>query len=165
MSLLPKATLYIQLRAHELSVLHVESGHEFRDVPQLAIQQQAGGKPQILAVGTPAYQCVHQPGVHLVNGFEHPRTILADFAYAEKTLLYFVRQAWPRSLFQPKPEVILHPLERLEGGLTPIEIRALCELAMTAGARRASVWTGIPLTREQLLSQHFPLELGHLFRP
>ena len=43
MSLLPKATLYLQLRAHELSVLHVESGHEFRDVPQLAILQQAGG--------------------------------------------------------------------------------------------------------------------------
>ena len=46
---------------------------------------------------------------------------------------------------QLKTEVLMHPLERLEGGLTPIESRCLEELGAGCGAGKVRVWTGARL--------------------
>lgn len=42
--------------------------------------------------------------------------------------------------------VVVHPLERIDGGLTQVEERLLQELAIGAGASRAIVWQGAPLS-------------------
>jgi rod shape-determining protein MreB and related proteins len=54
------------------------------------------------------------------------------------------------------PRVVMHPLGEPQGGLTQIEVRALQEMAMGAGARKAQVWVGRPLTDGELLSGQFP---------
>ena len=50
---------------------------------------------------------------------------------------------------------MLHPRVDPEGGFTQIEIRALRELAIGAGASKAFVWHGRDLTDEELLSLDF----------
>jgi hypothetical protein len=49
-----------------------------------------------------------------------------------------------------KTEILVHPVERIDGGLTEIEERAFVELAIGAGASRARVWIGHALTDAQV---------------
>ena len=42
--------------------------------------------------------------------------------------------------------MLMHPMERLEGGLTQIERRVLHEMALTAGAGKVAIWEGHVLT-------------------
>lgn len=157
-------TLYLQLQADSLRALHVESGRTFTEVPVLAYQH-AKGKTVALAAGNAAQAMRGREGVSVVNGFRHPRTLLADFAVAEKTLQLLLRQLLPAGLLQAAPTVILHPREHLEGGLTQVEIRGLAELLRGAGARRAFIWSGMELTRSELEQLHFPHERGILHYP
>lgn len=140
--------LYVRLRRDRLSVRDVSSGREFEDEPLLAIGREAprqihavGGRDARLAIGT-------QPGLELVNGFDHPRLLIADFSCAERVLQYAFAHVLGRGLFQPAPLVVMHPLEKLEGGLTPVEKRAFRELALGAGARKAAIITGPELDDE-----------------
>lgn len=77
--------LYITLRAQQLRGLNAKSGQVLDEPPVLAIQTR-NGKRTVLAAGHAARQLLGQPEVELVNGFEHPRALLADFTLAENTL-------------------------------------------------------------------------------
>lgn len=153
--------LYITLRAQQLRGLNAKSGQVLDEPPVLAIQTR-NGKRTVLAAGHAARQLLGQPEVELVNGFEHPRALLADFTLAENTLRLFIRQLAPRTLTSAAPVLVLHPLEHLEGGLTQVEIRGLYELGRSAGARKVHLWVGRELTREELLARQFPTEGGTL---
>ena len=74
--------------------------------------------------------------------FSHERTLLANFTNADRLMKKGLAQL--RTFLTPV--VVVHPLERLEGGLTEIEERAYQELAVGAGAARAIVWTGHELS-------------------
>ncbi|MFB2727381.1 rod shape-determining protein [Shewanella mangrovisoli] len=80
-------------------------------------------------------------GVRLVNPFSHPRMFVASFELAEKLLQYGISQLHT-SGFRAAPRVIVHQLEKTEGGLTDIEDRVLRELAMGAGAREVVIYLG-----------------------
>ncbi|MCX7894007.1 MAG: hypothetical protein N2544_16770 [Burkholderiales bacterium] len=72
-----------------------------------------------------------------------PRMLVGDFTLAQqemKEAVKAVRRGW-RS-----PEILLHPMERIEGGITPIEARVLLELGAGAGASRVAVHTGPALS-------------------
>jgi rod shape-determining protein MreB len=49
------------------------------------------------------------------------------------------------------PRVVIHPLGNPAGGFTQIERRAFREMALGAGASIVHVWTGRPLTDQELL--------------
>ena len=83
--------------------------------------------------------------------FSHPRTLLANFTNAEAFLRTLVGEA--KGGFALKLEILVHPLEKLEGGLTQIEERAFEEMARGAGASKVRVWTGDPLTDAQVLEK------------
>lgn len=153
--------LYIKLRAQQLSALNAKSGQVLDEPPLLAIQA-LGGKRKVLAAGHAARRLLGQPGVELVNGFDHPRSLLADFTLAESTLRLFFRQLAPQTFSSAAPVLVLHPLEHLEGGLTQVEIRGLHELGRSAGARKVHLWVGRELSREELLARQFPTEGGAL---
>ena len=70
--------------------------------------------------------------------FSHPRSLIGDFTIAQALLKELVAEA--KGGFSLKTEVLLHPLERLEGGLTQIEERVFRELCIGAGASRVVVW-------------------------
>lgn len=152
-------TIYLKLSRHWISGVVLPSGQAFGEPPLLALRYE-NGKPQILAVGEAAQQLQVQEDIEVVNGFDHPRSLLSNFTYAEKTLQLLLRRLIPKSLLKAAPVVILHPQELLEGGLTQIESRGLYELCRAAGARKVRVWTGRELTPDELRSGQFPVGAG-----
>jgi rod shape-determining protein MreB len=76
------------------------------------------------------------------QAFSHPRTLLGNFTNAESFLRTLVAEVTGSSLFRVKPHILLHPLERVDGGLTQIEERAFQELGIGAGAATVKVWSG-----------------------
>jgi len=147
---------YVRIKPQLLSVKDTGSGEVYEDIPVLAISKDK--KPSVLGVGTQAESEAmksRQPYI-LANGFAHPRTIIADFIIAEKTLQYFIHQLAKAKLIRPSPIVIMHVLEKLEGGLTQVEIRALRELAAGAGAREVYIWCGPELQDFHFKSGKYP---------
>lgn len=84
------------------------------------------------------------------GAFSHPRSILGQFQVGERTLARAVAAAYPGKLLRPRPALVVHPKEILEGGLTEIEARALTEMALGAGASMVGIWQGPDLTAEQV---------------
>lgn len=157
-------TLYLRLQPDCLHILHVESGRSLSETPALAYQH-SKGRTVALAAGRAAEALRGREGVSVVNGFEHPRTLLADFGIAAQTLRLLLKQILPNGLRLVAPTLVLQPQARLEGGLTQLEIRGLAELLHGAGARRVFIWTGEELSHDELQSLHFSSERGTLHYP
>lgn len=87
--------------------------------------------------------------------FSHPRMLVGKFQEAEMLLGQLLRDAYGKALFPPRPLVVIHPKEVLEGGLTDIEERVLMEMALGAGARRVKVWLGEDLAAETIATVKF----------
>lgn len=148
--------LYVQLSPALLSVRDPRSGLCMAEVPEIAIQIPPGRKAAIVGVGAEARSHAAEPEVSVVNPFTHPRSLVSDFTVGEQVFKAFFRRVCGPGWLRPSPDVILHPLGEHEGGLTQVELRALHELALGAGARSVRVWQGPALTDEQLLSRQFP---------
>lgn len=97
-------------------------------------------KTMIKAIGHGA-KTLDGEGIRLVNPFSHPRMFVASFELAEKLLQYGISHLHT-SGFRAAPRVIVHQLEKTEGGLTDIEDRVLRELALGAGAREVVIYLG-----------------------
>lgn len=152
-------TYYVRIEPDRLTVTHVESGREVSDTPTLALDESSG---KVLAVGREAGQKTGLAGVRVVNGFKHPRTLLADFLAAERVLKHFMARLAAASWFAPSPVVVMHPLPKQDGGLTAIEIRAFHELAMGAGAFKVYLWEGEELSLDRLRDLDFDHAKGRL---
>jgi len=83
--------------------------------------------------------------------FSHPRTLIGNFTTAETLLKAMVSEV--KGNFVLRTDILVHPLERIERGLTQIEERALQELAMGSGASKALVWVGSVLTDAEVLEK------------
>lgn len=153
------STLYLKLSRHWISGMVLPSGQTFGEPPLLALSNE-DGKPKIVAAGDAAKQLQGRTGIEIVNGFDHPRSLLANFSFAEKTLQQLLHRLTPRTLLKAAPELILHPQELLEGGLTQVEVRGFYELYRSAGARKVRIWTGRELTEDELRSGQFPVGAG-----
>src|SRR5688572_20996057 len=71
--------------------------------------------------------------------FSHPRTLVGNFAVADTLLKSLIAEAKSGLL---KPDVVIHPMETVEGGLSEVEERVFHELAFGAGGSRVVVWVG-----------------------
>ena len=152
-----KQKLYVQLSPQLLSVRDPKSGQFVSEVPEIAIQRLPGKHATILAVGSNARSSASaSPHSEVLNPFSHPRSLLSDFTLAEQLLKAFVKRIVGTGLFSLRLDVVIHPLGEHLGGLTQIEVRALRELALGAGAGNVHVWQGLPLADQQLLSEQFP---------
>lgn len=162
---LPHATLYAQLSPQRLLLRNAQTGALFDQPAVLALRAKAGGvRKQVAAVGEAALALGGQPGITLAHPFVHPRTLLADFVLAQELLKAALRTVWRPGWFALAPRLVLHPLGEAQGGLTPIELRALHELGQAAGARQVQVWQGPPLTDAQLRSGQYPAQ-GQVLAP
>jgi rod shape-determining protein MreB len=140
--------LYVQLSSGNLKVVDVRSGLEFSEPPFIAIEKGNPGKSVVKAIGFEAQALKGAVGLEVENPFLHPRQLIANFQKAEKILRHAVRVACGKKLFSPSPKVVLQPLEKLEGGLTEVEIRAFRELCLGAGAREVVLYIGSPLSTQ-----------------
>lgn len=160
-----KNTVYFRIQPEWLSALHVESGKEYADIPIVAIEKRKDIR-KIIAIGREALTRKDRPDITIMNGFNHPRTLISDFAVAEKTLQYFLwKQLFSKSILRPSPTMIIHPLKIFEGGLTPIEVRILYELGLGCYARKVYIWQGPELSHKELTELRFSQPTGELLNP
>lgn len=75
--------------------------------------------------------------------FMSPRMLIADFTVAQHQLKEAVN-AVRRGL--RSPEILMHPMECIEGGVTQVEYRVFVELGMGAGGSKVGVHTGSPVS-------------------
>ena len=155
--------IYLKISPERIFLKNLKSGNTISDFPILAlnVSNNSNNKVQqtVYAVGKDALQAKkeHQDLI-LKNGFEHPRVVIGEFAIAEKTVQHFLRQLDKQAIFRIRPVVILHPLGNYDGGLSSIEINALKEIAIGAGARKVFIWQGRELTDHEIKTGTFPLE-------
>jgi rod shape-determining protein MreB len=127
-----------------LSVVDVYSGAKFDEEPWVAIADD-GIRKKVVAIGSAAKGAT----ALVVNPFGHPRTLISDFTVAEELLKRVVRSL-RTSWWHPSPTIVMHPCDRLEGGLTQVEIRAFKELVLGAGAGQVFFREGSELPLQML---------------
>ena len=86
------------------------------------------------------------------SDFSHPRMLVGNFTAAQACLKPLLAKARGSGLILSTP-VLMHPLEKNEGGLSQIEERLLQELAIGAGASRVVVWQGAALDDAEAIAK------------
>ena len=148
-----KSTLYIKISRNLVSVRLVEKGKEIEENPIVGVNR----KNRVIAVGEEANSYEHRniKGYRVVNGFDHPRTIIGQFDMAEAALRYLVKRVVSSGLIF-RPIIIMHPTDRYEGGLSQIELRAIKDIGSSVGGREVHVWLGRELTDKEITKKQFP---------
>ena len=151
--------IYVKITPQLLTLISSEHSRIIEDIPLVAMDKEN----KALAVGAAAKLMGANQMVTIVNGFDHPRTIIGNFVAGELALQHFIQLFYKGSFsLSLRPIVIMHPLGEWEGGLTQVEIRALQDLALKAGGRKVYVWTGRILSKEELRMKKLPLEKEYL---
>ena len=145
--------VYLTLQPDMLSIRDVASGRNITEPPLAAISREP--EKRLLGVGEAARVAAAMQPADLVNPFKHPRSLLSDFTLAQVVIKGFVKRMFEGRLFAGAPVVVLHPRVNPEGGFTQIEIRALHELAIGAGASKVIVWHGRELRDDELRELKF----------
>ena len=68
--------------------------------------------------------------------------------HAEELLRKAIQKISKSKLIPSAPAIVIHPMERLEGGITDVEMRVFRELALGAGAREVVLHVGEELSHE-----------------
>ncbi len=135
-------TLYVQIWEHRLKITHIESRRVYDEKPWIAIANRGKKKPIVSAVGNEAYAMQGRHGIEVSNPFSHPRLLVKDFFKAEKVLQHAVRTVLSAKVFSPSPVIVIHPREKLDGGITDVECRLFRELCLGAGAHAVRLHVG-----------------------
>ncbi len=136
--------LLVELSEEQLSVRVFNSDIRYVDKPYMAVETLNGIKT-VVSIGAIA-KPLQSNSVDVINPFQHPRSFVADFSVAEKILQHAIQQTSKSFFISPAPRVVMHQLEKTEGGLTEIEEKVLRELAIGAGAREVLIYTGNKLS-------------------
>lgn len=140
---------YVQIWEKKLKITEAPSGRVIEEPPLVAIRTEKDGKKVIDSVGYGA-KLATGANVIVVNPFSHPRVLFSDFTVGEKLLAYFFKQMNEGRYFALRPVVVVHPMEKTEGGLTGIERKAFQELGAGAGAREVFVHEGAEIPLQNL---------------
>ena len=83
------------------------------------------------------------------NPFTTERLLVGTFTNAEPALTKLVRRVLPGGIFKKSPQVVIQPMERIQGGLSEVEERIFRELALGAGAVKVALHTGPALSDDE----------------
>ncbi len=139
------SSLYVQIWEERIKVTDIVNGHIYDEKPLVALETTKKGQLKVVAIDNSA-SLISDSNIEIINPFSHPRVLFADFTVGEKLLQYIFRELSGNKYLNPSPEVIIHPMEKTEGGLTMIELRAFKEVAFGAGARDVVVYQGEELS-------------------
>ena len=107
---------------------------------------------EVLAVGNEAKDMIGRTPGNIVAIRPMKDGVIADFDTTQAMFKYFINKACPRSMFGPKPRVVVC----VPSGVTEVEKRAVLEAAISAGAKdkdtylieepmAASIGAGLPV--------------------
>lgn len=160
LSTISQGPYYVRIWRDRISLRNANNGQEFNDEAILAISSntviRGKQKKVIEAIGTAARSTDYE----LVYPFQHSRVVLSNIAAGEKLLMHAYRQVLGRWFEFAAPIVIIHCLIEVDGGISPIEERALMWMAEAAGARKVHYWTGRNLTDQEILTGEYTRELS-----
>ena len=91
---------------------------------------------EILAVGNEAKDMIGRTPGNIVAIRPMKDGVIADFDTTQAMLRYFINKACPRSLFSPKPRVVVC----VPSGVTEVEKRAVMEATIAGGARNREAY-------------------------
>jgi rod shape-determining protein MreB len=132
--------VYVQLSPERILLRRVATGVMVDDVPQVAIDPRGVA----VACGQAAEAAAKwRLDLRLVNGFSHPRSLIADVDVAAVTLRCFLGRLDPRMTRRwrrLKPDLVIHPADVLD--LSGLEAWGLQRVAELAGARNVRLWLG-----------------------
>lgn len=146
--------VYAQLSPERLAVRDVRTGRSHAGPPIGAVLP--GPLRRVVSVGQDARTATADRPLHIVNPFDHPRSLVADVVLGQQVLAGFLAKLYPLRFVPRLPVLVLHPRIEPAGGFTPVEVRALHELARGAGASRVLLWQGRELLDRELRA----LQLG-----
>ena len=156
LNILGNSTIYVQFSSRFISVQHVENRVIVEGRPVVATKK-VKNKDKIVAVEDEALQAQNRDStnIHIQSGFEkHPRTVISNVELAAATLSYFIQKVMSKKALL-RPVVVLHPTEKLDDGITQIEVKALTELGIQIGARKVYIWQGHTLTTREMRDSSF----------
>ncbi|WP_100658832.1 rod shape-determining protein [Alteromonas flava] len=142
-------SLYVQMWEKRIKVTNLSANAVFDDSPLVVIQTKDNGKKIVSGIGKLAASSLKENEV-AVNPFSHPRALLSDFYVGEVLLKHIFLKLSSNKYIRPNPKVIMHPMEKTEGGLTQIEKRAYRELALGGGAKEIKIHVGSTLNVHNL---------------
>ena len=90
---------------------------------------------EVLAVGSEAKAMLGRTPGNITAIKPMKSGVIADFDVTEAMLKYFISSAYPKSMFGPKPRVVIS----VPVGVTEVEKRAVIEAAVAAGAKDKQV--------------------------
>ena len=107
---------------------------------------------EVLAVGNEAKDMIGRTPGNIIAIRPMKDGVIADFEITQAMLRYFIGKAYKRSLFEPKPRVVVC----VPSGATEVEKRAIIEATIAAGAKdkdaylieepmAASIGAGLPI--------------------
>ena len=143
------SVMYVQIWEHRLKVTDTATRESFDDYPAIVIKSNDKGEKLISGVGKEASEKLQHNEI-AINPFSHPRVLFSDFYVGEKLLQHTFKHLSNNKVLRPRPKVIIHPMEKTEGGLTMIEKRAFKELAIGAGAIAVKIHSGFELRLETM---------------
>ena len=82
--------------------------------------------------------------------FSTSSLLLGQFHSAVETMKRGLREAKAGAGFFSAPEVLIQPMEMIEGGLSEVEDRVLREVPAASGAKKVVVWLGDQLDDERV---------------
>ena len=107
---------------------------------------------EVLAVGNEAKEMIGRTPGNIVAIRPMRDGVIADFDVTQAMLRYFINKAYVRSMFGPKPRIVIC----VPSGVTEVEKRAVLEAAIAAGSKEkdtylieepmaASIGAGLPV--------------------
>jgi len=137
--------VYAQIWSNRIRVRNITNGLIFDDEPLIALGKNKKGQDIIVGIGREVRKTDNS--ISIMNPFLHPRVLISDFEKAEKIMQHAIREVHKNyKYFRYYPSVVVHPMEKLEGGLTDIEDRAIRELMFGAGAYKIALYQGKELS-------------------
>ena len=123
--------LYVQVWEKRLKISNIQTKKIYEIEALIAIETAHEGKRKVYNIGS-SCKSLDFNKYQIINPFSHPRSLLGEFQVAEKMLQFAFREQHKSNFLTPSPRVIVHPMEKLEGGLTEIEEKAFRELCIGA---------------------------------
>jgi hypothetical protein len=89
--------------------------------------------------------------MHSERPFTTERLLVGTFSAAEPALTQLLESINSGGFLKKSPQVIIQPMELLDGGLSEVEERIFKELALSAGAVKVVLHTGAELSDSEAL--------------